>query len=197
MPMGTTGIKTFQTSGWCESDKLSSITLPLLALPTVQRAFRVLNRSNLSKLLYFISYSPFLSKYRDSDTNTFPLYASGRENLHYVHFNLELKKRQDFIQIVFSFLMCRSLFRSPVPRDSVWLEIPIDRGSHSSGHTRDKGERELVSEVLIVPRYGYYFEQIVSNMPHVGKLLKPRIPAHVCAQILRHKDYPLIFLSEN
>ena len=32
-------------------------------------------------------------KFEDSNTNRFPLYATGRENIHYCHFILELKKR--------------------------------------------------------------------------------------------------------
>ena len=65
--------------------------------------------------------------YRDADSNKFPIYASGRENIHYAHMNLELKKRQDFISMLFSFIMCRGLYNSPIAKDSVWLEIPLDR----------------------------------------------------------------------
>jgi hypothetical protein len=63
-----------------------------------------------------------------------------------MHVNLELKKRQDFISMLLSFITCRGLFRTPVPKDTVWLEIPVDR------------KDELVGEILIVPKKGYYYE---------------------------------------
>jgi hypothetical protein len=102
---------------------------------------------SLSKFLFFIQFN------RDSTSNKFPLYASGRENLHYAHFNLELKNRQDFVTMFVSLIMCRSLFRSPISKDSLWIELPIDRGLSSTG-----GESDLVSEILIVQKKGYYLE---------------------------------------
>lgn len=89
--------------------------------------------------------------FEDSDYNTFKIYASGRENFHYAHFILELKKRQDFITMMVSFFMCRKIFRSPISTDSVWIEIPVDRSAAQS---------ELASEILIVPKKGYYLDKI-------------------------------------
>jgi len=66
-----------------------------------------------------------------------------------------------------SFFMCRKIFRSPIATDSVWVEIPIDRSAVKS---------DLVSEVLIVPKKGYYLDTIKANMAHVDPLLQPRMP---------------------
>ena len=104
--------------------------------------------------------------------------------------NLELKKRQDFLTMLLSFIACRGLFRSPIAKDSVWLEIPLDRKA-------DAGYDDLVGELLIVPKKGYYYEQIKGNMPHIGKLLSIKVPNHTCQAILKTKSYPLYFLSES
>lgn len=69
----------------------------------------------------------FFKTYRDSSTNMFKLYATGRENIHYCHMILELKKRQHFVSILLNLLMCRSIFKSPIKTDNLWLEIPIMR----------------------------------------------------------------------
>ena len=58
---------------------------------------------------------------RDITTCKFPLYATGRENVHYVEFILELKKRYDFISMIFSLFMCKNLFKSPSDSDNLWL----------------------------------------------------------------------------
>ena len=137
----------------------------------------------------------------DSDSNIFPLYASGRENIQYAHMKLELKKRQDFIMMLVSIFTCRKIFKSPIPRDSLWLELPLDRSNKkqttaSRGNPDSNNSVDLVSEILIVPKNGYYLEKIKSNMIHIDKLLKPRYPNLACNQILKSKNYPLLFLSE-
>ena len=43
----------------------------------------------------------------------------------------------------------------------------------------------MVSEILIVPKNGYHLEEIKRNMPHIEHLLKPRIPQHVCSEIIK------------
>ena len=89
--------------------------------------------------------------------------------------------------------MCRNLFSSPIPRDSLWLEIPIDRCKF-----KNTLEFELAAEVLIVPKKGYYINEICKNMPHIPKSLKARIPQNTrCQQILKKKRYPLMFMSDN
>lgn len=127
-------------------------------------------------------------QFEDTDSNTFKIYASGRENVHYAHFTLELKKRQDFITMIVSFFMCRNLFRSPIATDSLWIELPIER---------PKGAPDLISEVLIVPKKGYYLDQIKKNMLHIDHLLKPRIPNYPCQSTLKQRNYPLVFLAES
>ena len=87
--------------------------------------------------------------------------------------------------------MCRGLFKSPVATDSLWLQIPIERKK------KNTDENKLVSEVLIVPKFGYYFEAIKHNQPHIGTLLKQRYPQHPCAFKLKQKNYPLMFFSDN
>lgn len=52
--------------------------------------------------------------FEDSDSNIYPLYASGRENLLYAFLKLELKKRQDFISMIISIFTCRKIFKSPI-----------------------------------------------------------------------------------
>lgn len=71
--------------------------------------------------------------------------------------------------MLFSFFTCKGLFRSPISKDSIWLEIPLER--------KDDG---LAGELLIVPKKGYYYEQIKENMPHIEKLLQIRVPNHTC-----------------
>jgi hypothetical protein len=96
---------------------------------------------------------PSMIQFEDVDINTFKVYAGGRENIIYCHFILELMKRQDFVSMVVSFFMCGKIFKTPVSTDSVWIEIPIDRSA-----IKDSSSRALVSELLITPRKGYYFE---------------------------------------
>lgn len=83
--------------------------------------------------------------FEDSSSNIFRLYCHGREKLHYAYFTLELKNRQNFLSMVMSFFTCRSIFKSPISTDNLWLEIPIDR-KEVEGHASEK----LVSEVLII-----------------------------------------------
>lgn len=83
--------------------------------------------------------------FEDSTSNVYRLYCTGREKLHYAYFTLELKNRQNFFSMVVSFFTCRSIFRSPISTDNLWLEIPIDRKEVES-HASEK----LISEVLII-----------------------------------------------
>ena len=94
--------------------------------------------------------------------------------------------------MVVSFFTCRSIFKTPIATDSLWLEIPIDR-KEIEGHASEK----LVSEILIVQKKGYYLEFIKQNMPHIGHLLKPKIPNHVCGETIKGRTYPLLFLAES
>ena len=55
---------------------------------------------------------------------------------------------------------------------------------------KEQGNK-LVGEVLIAPKDGYYLEQIKGNMPHIEKLLKPRIPQVSCAAHMKTKSYPM------
>lgn len=106
-------------------------------------------------------------KFEDSSYNQFNLYAAGRENFHYARFVLELQKRQSFLNMMFEYLMCKRLFRTPSSIDSVWLEIPIERAPKADA---------LVSELLIVSKNGYFLEEIKQNLTHVDKLLSLRLP---------------------
>jgi hypothetical protein len=54
---------------------------------------------------------------------------------------LELKKRQDFFSLVKSILFCRSLWKSPIAEDALWVEIPL---------SDTKNPNKIVGEVLIV-----------------------------------------------
>ena len=83
--------------------------------------------------------------FEDSSSNVYRLYCSGREKLHYAYFTLELKNRQNFYSMLISFFTCRSIFKSPISTDNLWVEIPIDRKEVES-HASEK----LISEVLIV-----------------------------------------------
>jgi hypothetical protein len=76
---------------------------------------------------------------------------------------LELKKRQDFVTMLLNIFTCRKIFKSPIPRDSLWLELPLDRaskkkGDKSRGNPDSNNSQDLVTEILIVPKEGYYFE---------------------------------------
>jgi hypothetical protein len=93
--------------------------------------------------------------FEDSTSHVYRLYCSGREKLHYAYFTLELKNRQNFFSMILSFLTCRSIFKTPIATDSLWIEIPIDR-KEIEGHDSEK----LVSEVLIIQKRGYYLEFI-------------------------------------
>ena len=92
--------------------------------------------------------------------------------------------------MLLSFITCRGLFRSPIAKDSIWLEIPLDR-------KENPGHDDLAGEILIVPKKGYYYEQIKDNMPHIDKLLSIKVPNHTCQQTLKTKSYPLYFLSDS
>jgi len=94
--------------------------------------------------------------------------------------------------MIVSFFTCRSIFKSPISTDNLWLEIPVDR-TEVEGHASEK----LVSEVLIVQKRGYYLEWIKENMPHIEHLLKPKIPNLPCADALKQRTYPLLFLAES
>ena len=87
--------------------------------------------------------------------------------------------------MLISIFTCRKIFKSPIPRDSLWIELPLDRSSKkqvsaSRGNPDSNNSADLVSEILIVPKHGYYLEKIKSNMIHIDKLLKPRIPNMAC-----------------
>lgn len=100
---------------------------------------------------------------------------------------LELKKRQDFLSALYSILICRSLFRSPISQDALWLEIPLE----------DIKSNNFVAEVLIVQKEGFYFEEIKRNMAHIEKLLRVRYPNSPLQTIMKSRKYPLLFLSDN
>ena len=65
--------------------------------------------------------------------------------------------------MIISIFTCRKIFKSPIPRDSLWLDLPLDRaskkkGSHSKGNPDSNNSIDLVTEILIVPKEGYYLE---------------------------------------
>jgi hypothetical protein len=107
--------------------------------------------------------------------------------VRFVHFQLELKRRQSFFSMLASLLFCRSIFKLPGSVDSVWLDVPLKRPA----------EDKLAGEILIVNKKGFYLEEIQRNMPHVEKLLKPMLPNFPCQQLLKQKKYPLLFLAEH
>jgi hypothetical protein len=55
---------------------------------------------------------------------------------------------------------------------------------------------QLVGEILIVRKSGYYYEDLERNMPHIPILLKQRYPNLPCQSILKLKKYPLMFYAE-
>ena len=157
-----------------------------LARATVLKILRMHHRYNLSKSLknhiFYLFYNQFfLLKFRDSSTYRFPLYATGRENYHFCYFILELKKRQDFISMFTNIFRCRNFFQSPIRTDSMWLEIPIERKVQSN----KLDSADLVAEILIIQKKGYYLEDMKAQMPHIDYFLKVKYPQHPCAQIMK------------
>lgn len=92
--------------------------------------------------------------FEDNSSNRYPLYCTGRENVNYVFIQLELMKRQDFINMFFRAITCRSIFKSPISTDCIWYEIPIDR---KKVETNDNSAK-LVQDIVICQKRGYYLE---------------------------------------
>ena len=64
-------------------------------------------------------------EFEDSSACEFPLLLGGRENLVYANLNLTLNKRHDIATMVVTTLLKRFFPQ----RESLWIEIPIDRSS--------------------------------------------------------------------
>ena len=65
--------------------------------------------------------------------------------------------------MLFNIFSCKKIFKSPIARDSLWLELPLDRaskkqGDKSRGNPDSNNSVDLVTEILIVPKEGYYLE---------------------------------------
>lgn len=67
--------------------------------------------------------------------------CNGRENIHYALFRVTLKNRQDLLSVIYGI----ASQQSAAQRDSVWIEIPIER--HPS-----MGDKTIHSEILITQR---------------------------------------------
>jgi len=63
----------------------------------------------------------------------------------------------------------------------MWLEIPIERKVQSN----KLDSADLVAEILIIQKKGYYLEDMKAQMPHIDYFLKVKYPQHPCAQIMK------------
>lgn len=79
--------------------------------------FKDLKMYSLSKYLLLLSIC------RENSANEFQILCSGRENFHYCLIKLTLKSRHELMKML-SNTICAKF---TLERDSVWIEIPIER----------------------------------------------------------------------
>jgi hypothetical protein len=52
--------------------------------------------------------------------------------------------------MVFNIVKCRSIFRSPVEKDCIWIDIPIERKKYRIDELNPKNNLGLAAEILII-----------------------------------------------
>ena len=101
--------------------------------------------------------------------------------MHFALFRIQLKSRHELLRYLSSALL-RLL---PPERDTLWIEIPIER--HAS-----MGDKTINSEILIAQKRE--MKQITLSMPHIDKILNPTDPS---SHLWNKKEQSLLVMGEN
>lgn len=85
---------------------------------------------------------------------------------------------------------------NPTPFE-LTLKLSYHRSKKQDGRSKDSGSSQIAAEILIIQKSGYYLEEMKAAMPHVDYRLKVKYPQHPCSSLMKQKNYPLVFLSDN
>ena len=102
-----------------------------------------------------------IDSFEDQTSNEYPIALSGRESLWYASFNLVTKPRHDIATTVFTSIPFVGKYFANI-RDTLWIEIPIDR------------KDAIVTEILLIQRKE--LEAAKKAQPHIDVLMAPYQP---------------------
>lgn len=102
-----------------------------------------------------------IETFEDYSSSEYPISLSGRESCKYASFILQTRPRHDIATTIFTQLpLVNRLF--DVSRDTLWVEIPIERSS------------KVHSEILLVQMKE--LEIVKKAQPHIGVIMQPVRP---------------------